>query len=149
MNSSASLHQVVGGAQRATKRRAGRGNAAGRGNTSGRGTKGQKARTGKKLSAKFEGGQMPLVQRIAKKKGFRPHRKFSVFRLNLKDLPRYLTDGRLTIDQLRQAGLVSPQTKVKILGEGEVAANVAVQTHFISQSARQKIEAAGGSIEII
>lgn len=143
------LHNIVGTDTRQSRKRVGRGNASGRGNTSGRGNKGQKARTGKKLSAKFEGGQMPLVQRIAKKRGFRPHRKFSIFRLNLKDLSRYLTDNKLTIDKLQQAGLVRPGTKVKILGEGEVPAGAIVQTHFISASARGKIESAGGTIEIV
>src|SRR3989344_5366667 len=104
------LHNIVGSGRYKTKARSGRGDSAGRGSTSGRGTKGQKARTGKKLSAKFEGGQMPLVQRIAKKKGFRAHRKFSVFRLNLKDLSRYLNDNILTIERLHQAGLIGPDT---------------------------------------
>ena len=83
------LHGAVKGTRYPSRKRVGRGNSAGGGNTSGRGNKGQKARTGKKLSAKFEGGQMPLVQRIAKKKGFRAHRKFSVFRLkNFRLFPK-------------------------------------------------------------
>ena len=142
------LHNIVGSGRYKTKARSGRGDSAGRGSTSGRGTKGQKARTGKKLSAKFEGGQMPLVQRIAKKKGFRANRKFSVFRLNLKDLKRYAVDGQISLEGLKQRGLVLSGTKVKVLGEGEAQANLTVQTHFISASARKQIEAAGGKVEI-
>ena len=143
------LHDAVRGTHHPSRKRVGRGNSAGGGNTSGRGNKGQKARTGKKLSAKFEGGQMPLVQRIAKRKGFKSHRKFSIFRLNLKDLPRYLEGNVLTVEKLHQAGLVGPGTKVKVLGEGEVSTGLTIQTHFISESARKKIEGVGGTIEIV
>lgn len=143
------LHSISSISTKTARKRVGRGNASGRGNTSGRGTKGQKSRTGKKLSAKFEGGQMPLVQRIAKRKGFRSHRKFSTFRLNLKDLSRYAKDGQLTIVGLREAGLIDAKTRVKLLGEGEAPSGLTVQVHETSASAQEKLTAAGSKIEIV
>lgn len=143
------LQDMVGVEKHKTKKRLGRGNSAGGGNTSGRGNKGQKARTGGSVPAHFEGGQTPYFMRIAKKKGFRHHRKFSIMLLNLKDLANLAKDGTLTVEALVASQVIKSDTKLKILGEGEIKSALTVQAHFVSKSARAKIEAAGGKIEII
>jgi len=143
------LHQIVLTDTNKPRKRVGRGNSAGGGGTAGRGTKGQKARAGGNIPARFEGGQTPYFRRIAKKRGFKHHRKFKVFRVNLKDLPRYVIEGKLSIDELVKSKKILPNTKVKILGEGEVKEAYLVQAHQISGSAVKKIEAAGGKVEIV
>lgn len=143
------LHQIVGGAKHPARKRVGRGSSAGGGSTAGRGNKGQKARTGGNVPAYFEGGQTPLIRRLAKRRGFQSHRKFSVLRINLKDLPKYLVDHQLNLQQLQEAGKILVGTHVKILGEGTITEPVKVQAHFVSNGARAKIEKQGGSIEII
>lgn len=143
------LHEIVGITKNPTRKRVGRGVAAGGGSTAGRGNKGQKARTGGKIPAYFEGGQTPLIRRLAKRRGFHPHLKFSSMRINLKDVPRYAKDGKLNIQQMIELGEIMPDTKVKILGEGQLSGSFQVQAHFISAGARAKIEEQGGSVEII
>lgn len=143
------LHQIVLTDTNKPRKRVGRGSSAGGGGTAGRGTKGQKARAGGNIPARFEGGQTPYFRRIAKKRGFKHHRKFKVFRVNLKDLPRYVIEGKLSIDELVKSKKILPNTKVKILGEGEVKEAYLVQAHQISGSAVKKIEAAGGKVEIV
>ena len=143
------LHQITADHQKKTRKRVGRGASAGGGGTAGRGTKGQKARSGGSIPARFEGGQMPYFRRIAKKRGFKHHRKFKIFRINLKDLPRYIVDGKLTIAGLIDSKKILPGTKVKILGEGEVKEPYQVQAHQLSESAVKKIEAAAGTVDII
>ncbi len=143
------LHAITDVNPNKTRKRIGRGSSAGGGTTAGRGTKGQKARTGGSVPARFEGGQMPYFRRIAKKKGFKHHRKFRTFRINLKDLPRYVIDGKLSVDELIKSKKIMTDTRVKILGEGEVKEPYQIQAHQISDSAAKKIEAAGGKVEVI
>jgi len=143
------MHEIVGVTKNPTRKRVGRGSSAGGGSTAGRGNKGQKSRTGGQVPAYFEGGQTPLIRRLTKRRGFRSHRKFSEVRINLKDLPKYAKENQLKISQLVEEGKIMPDTKVKILGEGTLPGAYLVQAHFISSSARAKIEEQGGSIEII
>ena len=133
---------------RSTKRR-GRGAATGIGGTAGRGHKGQKALSGGKVRRGFEGGQMPLIRRVPKK-GF-----FNRFRVpyeivNLADIARKQLIGEINPQVLKSSGLIrGVNPRVKILGSGDPGSALTVRTHAISKLAREKIEKAGGSVEII
>ncbi|MGH9457941.1 MAG: 50S ribosomal protein L15 [Thermoanaerobaculia bacterium] len=134
---------------RRPRKRIGRGPGSGHGKTAGRGEKGQKSRTGYSRRLGFEGGQMPLQRRIPKR-GFNN----AIFRseyavLNLSDLEARFESGA-TIDReaLRSAGLVkSPHKKIKVLGDGDLSKKLTVHADKFSKSAREKIEAAGGSCQ--
>jgi large subunit ribosomal protein L15 len=133
----------------ATKRRkrVGRGEASGKGKTAGRGTKGTKARN--TVRPGFEGGQMPLVRRVPKLKGFKPPRRTIYGSVNLSQLDR-LDAAEIGPDELRVAGLVRKRHDlVKVLGSGEIDRAVTVRAHAFSETARGKIEAAGGKAEVI
>jgi len=133
----------------ATKRRkrVGRGEASGKGKTAGRGTKGTKARNTVRLG--FEGGQMPLARRVPKLKGFRPPRRRVYGSVNLSQLSR-VDASEFGPDELRAAGLVRKRHDfIKILGSGDIDRAVTVRAHAFSETAKQKIEAAGGTTEII
>jgi large subunit ribosomal protein L15 len=130
------------------RKRVGRGDASGQGGTSGRGDKGQKARSGGKVRAGFEGGQMPMARRLPKR-GFRNpfHEKFVA--VNLIDLCRKFSKGAV-IDEaaLLASGIVKKKgNDIKILAKGEIDFPVTVKIARISQAAKDKITAAGGSIE--
>lgn len=133
---------------RRPKTRVGRGIAAGKGKTAGRGTKGQWARN--RVRPGFEGGQNPLYLRIGRKRGFKNPFKivFEVVNVGrLNDLP---VEGVITPDVLRAYRLVREEgAPVKILGDGEVTRPLHVRAHAFSESARQKILAAGGTVEVI
>jgi len=137
------------GAHRAPKR-LGRGPGSGTGKTSGKGHKGQKARTGHHgIPAWFEGGQMPLQRRLPKRGFKNPFRK--VFEIvNLDDLQALGTD-EITPELLAEHRLLDlgKGHRIKILGEGELTRKVTVRAHAVSAGARAKIEAAGGSIELL
>lgn len=143
------MQEILSAGNDKSRKRVGRGSSAGGGSTAGRGNKGQKARTGGSVPAHFEGGQTPLIRRLKKKKGFKSHRKFTVFKINLKDLPHFTEDNKVTIARLLEKGLITPHTRVKILGEGEVPAGIEITANSISTNALKKIEAAGGKVEII
>jgi large subunit ribosomal protein L15 len=129
------------------RRRVGRGEGSGKGKTAGRGTKGTRARG--RVRTFFEGGQMPLVRRIPKLKGFRPPHQSIYQAVNLRDLER-LDGPEIGINELRAAGLVKGRgTLVKVLGDGEVGRKLTVRANAFSRSAREKIESAGGSVEVI
>ncbi len=132
------------------RKRIGRGPGSGTGKTAGKGHKGQKARTGHHgVPAWFEGGQMPLQRRIPKRGFKNPFRQvFEV--VNLRDLERE-QEQEITPEVLAAHRLVDLGTgrRVKVLGTGEVARKVTVRAHAISASARAKIEAAGGSVELL
>jgi large subunit ribosomal protein L15 len=136
------------GAHRDAKR-LGRGPGSGLGKTSGKGHKGQKARTGGTVHPWFEGGQMPLQRRLPKR-GFKNpfRREFEI--VNLRDLDG-LEETTITLDVLHGRRLVDlgKGRPVKILGDGEVRRQFTVQAHAISASAQAKIEAAGGSVELV
>ncbi len=132
------------------RKRIGRGPGSGTGKTAGKGHKGQKARTGHHgVPAWFEGGQMPLQRRIPKRGFKNPFREvFEV--VNLRDLAR-VTEAEITPEVLAAHRLVDlgAGRRVKVLGTGEVARKVTVRAHAVSKSAREKIEAAGGSVELL
>ena len=130
------------------RKRVGRGDASGQGGTSGRGDKGQKARSGGKVRAGFEGGQMPMARRLPKR-GFRNPFREKFVAVNLIDLCRKFSKGAI-IDEaaLLQSGIVKKKgNDIKILAKGEIDFPVIVKIARISQAAKDKITAAGGSIE--
>jgi len=143
------LHEITSSKNSKDRRRVGRGTSSGHGKTAGRGTKGQKSRTGGSIPAHFEGGQMSIIRRLPKRKGFRrPHRP-KVFIINLRHLTRLVDGGKLTIKSLQERGFLEPGETVKILGEGEINAPIEVEINAISDGARAKLEAAGGKVTII
>jgi large subunit ribosomal protein L15 len=129
------------------KRRVGRGEAGRRGKTAGRGTKGLKARN--KLRAGFEGGQMPLTRRLPKFRGFKNPNKEYFALVNVEALETFAASSTVTPDELRARGMVKKRGRVKVLGEGELTKPLTVSAHAFSKSAISKIEAAGGSVEVI
>ena len=127
--------------------RVGRGEGSGKGKTAGRGTKGTKARG--EVHQFFEGGQMPLIRRVPKLKGFTPPNRKSYGAVNVGQLAE-LDTNEIGPDDLREAGLVRKRDKlVKVLGEGDISKKLTVRAHAFSSSAREKIEGAGGSVEVI
>jgi large subunit ribosomal protein L15 len=125
------------------KTRKGRGEAS-KGKTSGRGTKGTKARY--QVPARFEGGQMPLHMRLPKLKGFKNPNKVEFQVVNVAALEKlFPAGGDVTVDDLVALGAVRRGEKVKVLGQGDIAVAVRVSAHAFSDSARDKIVAAGGS----
>ena len=130
-------------------RRVGRGTGSGTGKTSGKGTKGQLARTGPGLPGWFEGGQTPIHMRIPKMRGFKNRFRSPFVAVNVEQLATYAVDGKVTPQTLAAKGLVRPDAKVKVLANGDVSAKFEVHAHAVSAAARQKIEAAGGSIVLI
>ncbi len=132
------------------KRRVGRGIGSGLGKTCGKGHKGQKTRSGdRRLPSWFEGGQTPLHKRVPKR-GFRPINRVEYAVVNLKTLERYFEAGQeVSPETLLQKGLVRKGMPVKVLGDGELTKPLRVRAHAFSVSARQKIEALGGTCEEI
>ncbi|MFN2586959.1 MAG: 50S ribosomal protein L15 [Actinomycetota bacterium] len=129
------------------RKRVGRGEGSGKGKTAGRGTKGTKARG--EVHLFFEGGQMPLVRRVPKLKGFTPPNRKVYGAVNLTDLAEVHGDS-IGPDELRAAGLVHKRDKlIKVLGDGDIDRAVTVTAHAFSASARAKIEAAGGSAVVL
>ena len=134
---------------RKKKRRVGRGPGSGRGKTCGRGHKGQKARSGGSIPPWFEGGQMPLARRLPMK-GFKNPTRKAYEVVNLKDLERLGLEGEITIDVLRAARVVTGSRKpVKVLAVGEVSRILNLKVNAVSKKALEKIEAAGGTVELI
>jgi len=128
------------------KRRVARGTGGKGGKTAGRGTKGAKARD--TIKPGFEGGQLPLTQRIPKLKGFaNPFRiEYNVVNLDVLD---GLEATDITVDSLKEAGIVHHKGLVKVLGGGEISRAVSVSAHAFSRSAKEAIEAAGGSVTVL
>ncbi|MCV7421629.1 50S ribosomal protein L15 [Mycobacterium yunnanensis] len=125
------------------KTRVGRGEGS-KGKTSGRGTKGTKAR--KNVPVTFEGGQMPIHMRLPKLKGFKNRFRTEYEVVNVADLNRLFPEGgTVGVDELVAAGAVRKNTLVKVLGDGKISVKVDVTAHKFSGSAREKINAAGGS----
>ncbi len=132
---------------RKKRKRIGRGEGSGRGGSSGRGTKGTRARG--EVHMFFEGGQMPLIRRVPKLKGFTAPRRRHFGAVNLSDLAK-LDAAEVGPEELRSAGLVHKRDKlIKVLGAGELDRAVTVRAHAFSDSARSKIEAAGGTAEVL
>jgi large subunit ribosomal protein L15 len=137
---------------RKKRKTVGRGESSGHGKTCCRGGKGQKGRKGVSIRAGFEGGQMPLYRRLPKL-GFRSYNKFTgktVFvAVNLSDIEAIPAGTAVTPELLVQRGLGSSSDQFKLLGTGTVTKKVTIKIHAASPSAKQKIEAAGGSVEVI
>ncbi|NVB83196.1 MAG: 50S ribosomal protein L15 [Kofleriaceae bacterium] len=134
-----------------TKKRLGRGRGSGTGKTSGKGVKGQKARPGHHGARfAFEGGQMPMPRRIPKR-GFKNPNRVEAFPINVSTLEKIFDAGAtVDIDALRAKGLVPKLAEqIKILGEGELTKKLTVKAHRISETARSKVEAAGGTITLV
>jgi large subunit ribosomal protein L15 len=133
------------------KKRIGRGIGSGNGQTAGKGVKGQKARTGHHGAIPgFEGGQMPMQRRLPKR-GFKNFFRVEAFPINVGALAlRFDGSTVVDIEAMKKAGIV-PKTapKVKILGEGEVKGKLTVRAHAFSESAKAKLEQAGGSAEVV
>jgi large subunit ribosomal protein L15 len=135
------------GANKGSKR-LGRGPGSGKGKTSGKGHKGQKARTGHHgIPAWFEGGQMPLQRRVPKR-GFKNPFRVEYEVVNVGQLEK-LTEAEITPEVLHANRLASKNKLVKILGDGDIKRKVTVRAHKVSESARAKIEAAGGTVELL
>jgi large subunit ribosomal protein L15 len=142
---------------RNARKRVGRGAGSGLGKTSGRGHKGAGARSGNKRKPAYEGGQNPIHMRTRKLRG--PHKKMSMpfepFRthaqpVNVADLDaRFDADAKVTPESLREAGLAKRRHPVKVLGRGEISKKLTVRAHAFSASAKEKIEKAGGTAEVI
>jgi large subunit ribosomal protein L15 len=133
------------------RKRIGRGPGSGHGKTATRGSKGQKARSGGGKAGGFEGGQMPLYRRLPKR-GFLPHGGKTEYEIvNLKSLDRLPAGSVVNPDSLVAMGLIrrSASHRVKILGQGDIAHALTVKAHAISGSARAKIEARGGHVELL
>ena len=132
---------------RKPRKRVGRGHGSGHGKTSGRGHKGFKARSGSGVKMGFEGGQMPLQRRLPKR-GFNNIFKKEYAVVNVRELDKLDAGSRVDRDLLVSAGLVrSKDLFVKLLGDGEVSKKFIIAVDSVSQSARAKIEQAGGTIE--
>jgi large subunit ribosomal protein L15 len=126
--------------------RVGRGRAGARGKTAGRGTKGTGARGS--IRAGFEGGQMPLIRRVPKLKGFQNPNRVEYAPVNVEVLARYFEQD-VTPDALYRHGLAHKGARIKILARGELDKKLVVQAHAFSKAAKDKIEAAGGTVEVL
>ena len=143
------LHELMPApGSRSKKQRVGRGTGSGRGKTSGRGQKGQNARSeGFRLG--FEGGQMPLAQRIPKLPGFKNPFKKMYEVVNVSKLHRFEDGTNVNVEALVEAGLARPGLEIKVLGTGDLRRKLAVEAHAFSNSAREAIEAKGGSVKVL
>jgi len=131
------------------RKRVGRGPGSGNGVKAGRGDKGQKSRSGYSMRPGFEGGQMPLYRRLPKRGFFNKFSKKYVV-MNVRDLEQFEEGTQVSPEFLLEAGLVrSMKDGLRILGEGELTRKVSVKAHHVTDSARKKIEAAGGNVEVV
>jgi len=128
------------------RKRVGRGNASGHGTYSGRGLKGQKSRSGRKPKLGFEGGQTRLIKRLPRRRGFTNIFRKEYSAVNLRDLERFEAGTEVTPELLKQSRVVrSLRRPVKVLASGELTKALTVKAHKFSTTAKEKIEAAGGS----
>ena len=128
--------------------RRGRRHGSGNGKTAGKGHKGQKARSGAPRIG-FEGGQMPLYRRIPKR-GFTNRNTKEIVAINISELERFRSGSTVTIEKMMEVGLIkNPRDGVKILGNGEFTKKLNVKANAFSASAKEKIEALGGTVEVI
>ena len=129
--------------------RVGRGRSSGCGKTSSRGNNGEGQRSGRSAKRGFEGGQMPLYRRIPKR-GFTCRNSKQIVGINVSALNRFEDGATVTVETMIESGLVSnPKDGVKILGNGEISKKLNVKVNACSESAKAKIEAAGGTVEVI
>jgi len=153
-----SLSSLQPAQKRVDRKRVGRGPGSGKGRYSGRGIKGQKSRAGShKMRAGFEGGQMPIYMRIGKVRGSTSKDAYPVgpFRthtqpVNLRDLERFDAGAEVTPESLVEKGILkNTKIDVKLLGSGEISKKLTIRVHAISASAREKVEQAGGTVELL
>lgn len=129
-----------------SKKRVGRGPGSGQGTYAGKGLKGQKSRSGPPVRIGFEGGQTPIYRRMKTLRGFNNKWRTEYQPVNVAALERFETGATVTVETLRAAGIVKDSRPVKILGNGDLTKKLAVTADAFSGSAREKIEAAGGSV---
>ncbi len=144
------LHELRSpeGSRRKPKRK-GKGIASGLGKTAGRGHTGQRSRSGGKVRPGFEGGQMPLQQRLPKR-GFTNIFKKEIAEVNVQALNRFDSGSEVTPEALKEKGIIkSVRDGVKILGNGDLEKKLTVKANHFSKKAAEKIEAAGGKVEVI
>lgn len=140
--------QPAAGSKHSDNFRRGRGHGSGNGKTAGKGHKGQKARSGATRPG-FEGGQMPLYRRIPKR-GFTNRNSKVIIGINVSALEKFENDAVVTVEALREIGLINnPRDGVKILGDGELTKKLTVKVNAFSAGAKAKIEALGGTCEVI
>ena len=140
--------QPAAGSKHSDNFRRGRGHGSGNGKTAGKGHKGQKARSGAPRPG-FEGGQMPLYRRIPKR-GFTNRNTKEIVAINISELERFRSGSTVTIEKMLEVGLIkNPRDGVKILGNGEFTKKLNVKANAFSASAKEKIEALGGTVEVI
>lgn len=134
---------------RKKRKRVGRGNGSGHGGTSCRGSKGQNARSGGGVKPGFEGGQMPLTRRLPKRGFYNRFRK-DIIAVNIEQLKRFEDGSVVDAEALLGSGIIKRKGDgIKILGKGDIDYPLTVKVNNISRSAREKIEASGGSVEVI
>ncbi|GAB5537700.1 MAG: 50S ribosomal protein L15 [Rubricoccaceae bacterium] len=137
-----------------SKKRVGRGEGSGKGGTAAKGHKGQKSRSGGSLPAWFEGGQMPLQRRVPKF-GFTNRNRVAYDAVNLSRLAMLAEDGRIesgtpiTPESLAAVGVSGKNGRIKVLGDGDLSVALTIHAHAFSKSAKEKIEAAGGSATVV
>ena len=140
--------QPAAGSKQSDNFRRGRGHGSGNGKTAGKGHKGQKARSGAPRPG-FEGGQMPLYRRLPTR-GFTNRNSLEIVGINLKAVESFEDGSVITIDSLIESGIVkNPKDGVKILGNGELTKKLTVKANAFSAKAQEKIEALGGTCEVI
>ena len=140
--------QPAAGSKHSDNFRRGRGHGSGNGKTAGKGHKGQKARSGAPRPG-FEGGQMPLYRRLPKR-GFTNRNSKEIVAINISELERFRSGSTVTIEKMMEVGLIkNPRDGVKILGNGEFTKKLNVKANAFSESAKEKIEALGGTVEVI
>ncbi|EHI57741.1 50S ribosomal protein L15 [Hungatella hathewayi] len=140
--------QPAEGSKHSDNFRRGRGHGSGNGKTAGKGHKGQKARSGAARPG-FEGGQMPLYRRIPKR-GFTNRNSKTIVGINVEALEKFENEAVVTVESLMEAGIVkNPRDGVKILGNGELTKKLTVKVDAFSAGAKAKIEALGGTCEVI
>ncbi|UCF94274.1 MAG: 50S ribosomal protein L15 [Desulfobacterales bacterium] len=134
---------------RKSRKRLGRGVGSGTGKTAGRGTKGYGSRSGARVKPGYEGGQMPIQRRLPKR-GFTNIFKKNTTVINIRDLVRFENGSLVDAAALVRAGLAKGKRKdIKLLGQGEISYPLNVKIRYVSRSAREKIEAAGGKVEVL
>ena len=136
------------GSKHSANFRRGRGHGSGNGKTAGKGHKGQKARSGATRPG-FEGGQMPLYRRLPKR-GFKNRNSKEIVAINVSALERFENEAEVTVESLMEIGIVRhPKDGVKIIGDGELTKKLTVKVNAFSEGAKAKIEAAGGTCEVV
>jgi large subunit ribosomal protein L15 len=133
-----------------SRKRVGRGNGSGHGTFSGRGIKGQKSRSGVQIQRGFEGGQLPIIKRLPRKRGFYNRWRVEYSPVNVGSLAVFEAGTEVDLDVLYRTGIVDSMNRpVKLLADGEINVALTVKVNKYSETAKAKIEAAGGKVEQI